>query len=108
MRVGVMMSFGVAFAVCWPEHVVVVSFMACMAQPQMRDMLMKEAAPSWRTAFKPTSWKRKAPAPALPPGADAKLVARMAAALAEITAQAWPPASAPTGSASEAGHGLAA
>jgi hypothetical protein len=46
--------------------------------------------------------------------ADAQLVARMAAALARIKAQAWPPAvlatpaGAPTGSASEAGHGLAA
>jgi hypothetical protein len=28
----------------------------------------ERTAPSWRTAFKPTSWKCKAPAPALPPG----------------------------------------
>ena len=104
----------VTFGTTWPEHVVVGSFMACMAQPQMRDTLLEEAAPSWRTAFKPASWKRKAPAPALPPGADAQLVARMAAALAGITSQAWPPAvlatptGAPAGSASEAGHGLAA
>ena len=74
----------------------------------------ERTAPLWRSAFKPTSWKRKAPAPALPPGADAQLVARMAAALAGITSQAWPPAVLATlagalaGSASEAGHGLAA
>jgi hypothetical protein len=32
----------VTFGTTWPEHVVVVSFMACMTQPQMRDMLVKE------------------------------------------------------------------
>jgi Ca-activated chloride channel family protein len=104
----------VTFGTTWPEHVVVVSFMACMAQPQMRDTLVEEAAPSWRTAFKPASWKRKAPAPALPPEADAQVVARIAAALVGITAQAWPPAvlatpaGAPAVSASKDSHGLAA
>jgi Ca-activated chloride channel family protein len=102
------------FGKAWSEHVVVASFMACMAQPEMRRALVGKTVQSWRTAVKRASWKRRPPAPALPPGADGQLVGRMAAALAGISALAWPPAvlatpvGAPAGSASEGSHSLAA
>ncbi len=103
------------FGKTWPEHVVVASFMACMAQSEMRRLLARENVPSsWRTAIKRASWKRRPLAPALPPEADGQLAACMAAALAGISAQAWPPAvlatpaGAPAGSARKDSHGLAA
>jgi hypothetical protein len=78
-----------------------------------RRALVGETVPSWRTANKRASWKRRPPSPTLQPGADGQLVARMAAGLAGISAQVWPPAvlaapaEAPAGSASEGNHGLA-
>lgn len=102
------------FGTTWPEHVVVASFMACMAQSEMRRLLAGKTVPSsWRTAIKRASSKRMPPAPALPRGADGQLVARMAAALARISAQTWPPAvlatpaCGPAGTASKGSHGLA-
>ena len=103
-----------SFGKTYPEQVVVASFMACMAQPEMRRALVGETVPPWGAALRGLSWKRKPPAPALPPEADARLVLHVAAALAGIRVQAWPPAvlatraGGPAGSASKDSNGLAA
>lgn len=71
-----------------PERQVVASFLACMACADMQRTLAGAAsasAPWWA--------RRRTPAcPPMPPTADAQLVARIAAALAGITALEWPPA----------------
>lgn len=105
----------VTFGTTWPEQMIVASFMACIAQSEMRCLLARETVPSsWRTAIKRVCSKRRIPASALPPGTDGQLVTRIAAALTGISTHAWPPAvlanpaGAPAGSISKGSSGLAA
>ncbi|WP_159627482.1 VIT domain-containing protein [Massilia puerhi] len=75
-----------------PEAEVVASFLACMAEADMGRTLQRTAGLSWLATVRLASRRRHLPPVALPAAANALLAARMAAALAGIDAQAWPPA----------------
>lgn len=80
-----------SFGTTCPEEEVVASFLCCMAQPEMRRILSGVAALPLLAAARLAKLMRRSPQRALPATADARLVARMAQALAGVRADAWPP-----------------